>query len=214
MTPAPPAVVYEDRRLIAVSKPAGQLVIPGRGPQDEPLNRALERLSAGKVFVVHRLDKEASGLVLFAKDADTHRSLCLQFEGREVHKTYLALVAGALESDGAVERPLKEFGSGRVAVAAAGKPSLTRYRVKKRLPDATLLEVEPVTGRRHQIRVHLFSLGHPILGDPLYGSARPVGGAPRLMLHALEAVFKHEGKLLRLRAEPPDDFIAALGEAG
>jgi len=90
-----------------------------------------------------------------------------------------------VKSGGRVETPLREFGSGRVGADPAGKPSLTEYSVRARGEGCTLLTVEPKTGRRHQIRVHLYSLGHPILGDPLYGSPRPVGGAPRLMLHAL-----------------------------
>ena len=204
-------IIYEDSRILAVSKPAGQLVIVGRGDQREPLNRELERRSGAKVFVVHRLDQEASGLVLFAKDAASHRSLCLQFEERKVSKTYLALVEGAVAAEGLVDKPLREFGSGRMGVDVAGKPSLTRYRIKERFEGATLLEVEPVTGRRHQIRVHLWAIGHPILGDTVYGKNRPVGGAARLMLHALEAQFlDFESRSLRLCAPPPDDFAAIL----
>lgn len=204
-------VIYEDSRILAVSKPAGQLVIPGRGEQGEPLNRELERRSGAKVYVVHRLDQEASGLVLFTKDAASHRALCLQFEERKVSKTYLALVEGTVAAEGLVDKPLREFGSGRMGVDVAGKPSVTRYRIKERFPGATLLEVEPVTGRRHQIRVHLWAIGHPILGDTVYGKNRPVGGAARLMLHALEAEFlDFEARPLRLNAPPPDDFAAVL----
>lgn len=204
-------IIYEDSRILAVFKPAGQLVIAGRGDLGEPLNRELERLRGAKVFVVHRLDKEASGLVLFAKDAACHRALCLQFEERKVRKIYLALVEGDVCADGMVDKPLREFGSGRMGVDAAGKPSLTRYRIKERLEGATLLEVEPVTGRRHQIRVHLWAIGHPILGDLVYGKNRPVGGAARLMLHALEAGFlDFESRPLRLCAPPLDDFSAVV----
>lgn len=171
----------------------------------------MERALGGKIFVVHRLDREASGLMIFAKDAASHRLLCGLFERREVHKRYAALVMGRLAEDGVVDRPLREFGSGRTSVDPQGKESLTRYKVVEPFKNATLLEVSPVTGRRHQIRAHLYAIGHPILGDTLYGKQRPVGGAPRLMLHALEASFELEaGKPLTLRVEPPDDFADAL----
>lgn len=209
----PLAVVHEDERLIAVSKPAGQIVIPGRGVQEEPLNAQAARHAGGRVYVVHRLDREASGLVVFAKDAGTHRELCAQFETRRVRKIYLALVLGEVGDAGKVERPIRAFGSGRMGVSEGGKPSLTLYRVREKLSGATLLEVEPETGRRHQIRVHLHSLGRPIVGDPLYGENRPVGGAPRLMLHAWELSFRL-GRVLRLRAEPPDDFREVLDHWG
>lgn len=167
-----------------------------------------------KVFVVHRLDRDASGLMLFAKDADTHRRLSLMFERRQIHKKYRALVAGRVEDDGEISLSLREFGSGRTAVDLKGKESLTRYKVKERLRDATLLEVEPVTGRRHQIRAHLYATGHPILGDGLYGKERPVGGAARLMLHAWEISFELDlGKLLTLRCKPPVDFVKILERA-
>lgn len=207
----PLAVVYEDDALIAVSKPAGQIVIPGRGDLGEPLNVAAARHTGSKVFVVHRLDREASGLVLFAKDARTHQILCSLFEKRRVRKKYLALVEAQPPERGHVARPIREFGSGRMGIGEGGKPAFTRYKVRERLRGAALLEVDPVTGRRHQIRVHLYALGHPILGDPLYGAARPVGGAPRLMLHAWQLALKTDREL-ELRAELPEDFARFLAD--
>lgn len=200
----PFSVVYEDERLLAVSKAAGVPVIPGRGDVGEPLNSRLARQAGGRVYVVHRIDREASGLVLFAKDAETHRRLCSLFEARAVHKTYLAAVLGRMTGEGSIDRPLRAFGSGRMGVGAGGKPSLTRWRAVRDLPGGTLVEAEPVTGRRHQLRVHLYSVGHPILGDPLYGKPLPVGGAPRLMLHAWRLEVPELG--LRLAAEPPAGF--------
>jgi len=210
-----PLVVFQDERLIAVSKPAGQLMIPGRGPGPGlPLRQEVEAALGRKVFVVHRLDREASGITVFAKDAATHRALCLEFEKRTVRKTYLALAQGLVPSDGVVDKPLRTFGSGRMGVGEPGKASTTRYRILRRLKGSTLLEIEPSTGRRHQIRVHLYAVGHPIVGDPLYGKERPVGGAPRLMLHALELVFSGEAFAgLKLRAEPPEDFKKTLERA-
>ncbi len=204
-------IVFEDERLVAVSKPVDRVVIPGRGEVGEPLRDEAERLLGRKLLVVHRLDREASGLVVFAKDADAHRALCAGFRGRSIHKTYLALVQGALAEDGEIRSPLREFGSGRTAVDPAGKPSLTRYKVREKFSRATLLEASPVTGRRHQLRAHLYSIGHPVLGDARYGKERPVGNAPRLMLHGLEMSFKGPGgKAVVLRAEPQADFLKVL----
>lgn len=202
-------IVHEDDRILAVSKPVGRPVIPGRGEIGESIREELERLRGRKMFVVHRLDRESSGLLVLAKDAATHRRLCLEFEGRRARKIYLALVLGRIDEGGEIDRPLGVFGSGRMGVRAGGKSALTRFRVREALAGATLLEVEPVTGRRHQIRVHLWALGHPILGDPLYGEDRPVGGAARLMLHALALSFASPD-MPALRAEPGEDFLAAL----
>jgi len=201
-------VFFEDERLIAVSKPAGRPTIPGRGEVGEAVNAELERRLGRKLWVVHRLDREASGLLVFAKDAETHKALCAQFEGRSARKEYLAAVAGFLEGSGKVDAPLKEFGSGRVAPAPGGKPSLTLWRAERRLKGATLLAVEPRTGRKHQLRAHLASIGHPILGDPRYGPPpRPVGGETRLLLHAV--ALELEG-FPALRAEPDADFVRRL----
>jgi RluA family pseudouridine synthase len=203
-------VVFEDERVLAADKPAGQPTIPGRGEVREALNLELSRTCGARLFVVHRLDLEASGLVLFAKDAATHRLLCAEFEARRAEKAYLAAVAGKLEGEGVCDFPLKEFGSGRVAPSPDGKPSSTRWRAVRALRGATLLRVEPKTGRKHQIRAHLNALGRPILGDPRYGPPpRPVGGAPRLMLHAL-FLRVAAGRVYELEAPPGADFQAVL----
>lgn len=199
--------IYRDDHVLAVDKPAGMLVIPGRGPvRERSLVELLEDQLGNRLFVVHRIDRETSGLVLFALDAATHRELSLAFERRQVRKTYLAVVDGEMTGAGSIDLPLREFGSGRVAVDERGKPSRTEYRVLAPVPRGTLLEVHPVTGRRHQIRVHLYALGHPVLGDTRYGNPRPVGGAPRLMLHAwkLELAAGCAGiRLPALVVEPP-----------
>ena len=205
-------VLFQDERVLAVMKPAGQPTVPGRGDVGEPLNKELERTLGVRLWVVHRLDLEASGLVLFAKDAETHRLLCAQFEGRKAEKTYLAAVAGVVAVGGESSAPLKEFGSGRTAPAPDGRPARTRWSVERPLRGATLLRVTPETGRRHQIRAHLNAAGHPILGDPRYGPApRPVGGVPRLLLHALELRLT-VGREYVLAAPPPPDFQRELAK--
>lgn len=205
-------VIFEDSHLIVVNKPAGQLVIPGRGEAEgKPLVDELSSHIRKKAYVVHRIDRETSGLVAFAKDAKTHRELSMFWEGREVQKTYLAWVLGKMEKkEVLLDYPLKAFGSGRMGVDPKGKPSQTRYRVAKTEAQASLLEIELLTGRRHQIRVHLYQAGHPVLGDPLYGQERPVGGAPRLMLHAYRLSIPHAGETLRLECTPPADFQNSL----
>jgi 23S rRNA-/tRNA-specific pseudouridylate synthase len=135
----------------------------------------------------------------------------MQFERHEVLKSYLVLVQGRLETTGRIDQPLRAFGSGRMGIHAQGKPSSTDYQIREPLRGATLLEVTPKTGRRHQIRVHLYSIGHPVLGDPLYGKDRPVGGIARLMLHAASLEFTHpNGHRQKLQAAPPEDFANVL----
>jgi len=209
---APLEILHEDAHLLVVAKPTGVVVVPARGPvPGEPLVKLAGNHVGGKVFAVHRLDRESSGVVLFAKDEATHRELCALFGGRKVRKLYLAAVQGTVEKDGTVRRPIKEYGSGRMGFGRDGKPSATSYLVKERLKGATILEVQPETGRRHQIRVHMYSIGHPILGDNLYGNPRPIGGAPRLMLHALSVSFELPGSApLTVECPPPPDFTAVL----
>jgi RluA family pseudouridine synthase len=203
-------ILFEDERLLAACKPAGRPTIPGRGDVGEALNQELERRLGRKLFVVHRLDMESSGVIVFAKDAATHRTLCELFEGRAVKKVYAAAVSGALTGEGVISLALKEFGSGRVAPAPDGKKAVTRWTVERAYKRATLLRVEPETGRKHQIRAHLCALGYPILGDPRYGPPpRPVGGAPRLMLHASSLAFE-AGKPYEFAAELPRDFSSVL----
>lgn len=202
MTPL--GIIHEDDRLIAIDKPAGLPVIPGRNlPDHETLVAQVSAHIGGKAFVVHRLDRETSGIILFAKDAAAHRELSMQFAGRSVAKKYLALVQGRIDKDDAVEAPIRQFGSGRMGIGKTGKPAITAFGVMQASTRSSLLEVSPATGRRHQIRVHLYSIGHPVMGDRLYGADRPVGGCPRLMLHALQIIFKHpDGRMLTLTARP------------
>jgi RluA family pseudouridine synthase len=203
-----PKVLLEDDRLVAFDKPSGLASIRERGAEDNSLHALASARAGAKLFVVHRLDKDTSGVILFAKDAATHKRLSALFETRQVEKLYLAWVLGSVaRPSGLIDARLREFGSGRTGVDPRGKPASTQWSAVKREKDRTLLEVSPRTGRRHQIRVHLYSIGHPVLGDRTYGEARPVGGAPRLMLHARDLSFPWDApEPLRLTAPPPPDF--------
>ncbi len=182
----PASILYEDGDIVAVDKPEGLASIPESGPGQPSLLEQLASAYAGKLYIVHRLDKEVSGVILFARNAEAHRELNRQFEQRSVQKRYLALVHGVVEAPAmSIALPLREFGSGRMGVDLhRGKASATEAEVRRRLPGYTLLEVLPLTGRRHQIRVHLYSAGHPVVGDRRYGEPTAQQAFPRLMLHA------------------------------
>jgi RluA family pseudouridine synthase len=208
-----PRILYEDEGLVAVDKPVGMATAAGGGIEEEAsLHAWVTRQVGARTYIVHRLDRGTSGVILFAKTADEHRRLSQAFEQREVAKRYLAVVDGHVRRvSGEIAERLRTFGSGRVGVDSKGSEALTRYRRLERLQDADLLEVEPQTGRRHQIRVHCYAIGHAILGDTRYGAVRPVGGAPRLMLHAAELRLPvTDGEPLAIRADPPADFESVL----
>jgi tRNA pseudouridine32 synthase / 23S rRNA pseudouridine746 synthase len=207
-----PSVLYEDEGLVAVNKPAGMATAAGGGIEDDAsLHAWVTRHVGGRTFIVHRLDRGTSGVIVFAKTPATHRRMSQAFEGRAVGKRYLAVVDGHVRRvTGQIAEPLRTFGSGRVAVDPKGAEALTRYRRLERLQDADLLEIEPLTGRRHQIRVHCYAIGHPVLGDTRYGDDRPVGGAPRLMLHAAELRLPLDGEPLAIQADPPPDFDSVV----
>jgi RluA family pseudouridine synthase len=168
---------------------------------------------AQKLYVVHRIDRETSGVIVFARNAEAHRQLNRQFETRSVEKVYLALVHGVIADDqGEIDEPLRQFGSGRVAVdPERGKESLTEFRILHRLPAFTLVEARPHTGRRHQIRVHLYSIGHAVVGDPLYGDRTIQRSYHRLMLHAHRLSLRlPSSKGLTIEAPIPESFSRVL----
>jgi len=209
------SVLYEDDDILAVDKPEGLAAIPERHGQGGSLFELLCAERREKLYIVHRIDKETSGLILFARNTAAHRRLNRQFETRAVGKTYLALVQGIIAADGVIDQPLRQFGSGRVAVdPERGKPSTTEFRIVDRFRSHTLVEARPRTGRRHQIRVHLYSLGHPISGDPLYGDQASRQGFSRLMLHAWRlSLILPSGQPLTFEAPTPESFKAALEAA-
>ena len=210
-------ILYEDNDIIVVNKPEGMAAIPDRRRAGDSFLDVLSAERGERLYVVHRLDRETSGVIVFARTAEAHRYLNRQFEGRTVRKVYLALTHGVVGEDrGVIDKPLRQFGSGRVAVdAAAGKSSLTEFHVRERLRAHTLVEARPRTGRRHQIRVHLYSLGHPIAGDPLYGDHAGQRAYPRLMLHAHTlTVHLPSGRPQSVEAPIPDSFRSILLAAG
>ncbi|MFA6109357.1 MAG: RNA pseudouridine synthase [Candidatus Latescibacterota bacterium] len=206
-------VLYEDAGVVAVDKPAGLSAIPERDPDRPCLVSLVAAWLGERLWVVHRLDKEVSGVILFARSAEAHRHLNDEFAARRVCKTYLALAHGRISVDqGVIERPVRTFGSGRAGVDDEhGKPSRTEFAVLARASEHTLVSAHPVTGRRHQLRVHFYSLGHSLAGDPRYGDPAIQGRIPRLMLHALRLECRlPDGAPLVVEAPVPDTFTASL----
>ena len=219
-------VVYEDADLLIVDKPAGLVVHPSPGHSTGTLVHAL--LGRGTAYggiagvqrpgIVHRLDRDTSGLLMVAKDDAAQASLMAQLKARRIKKTYLALVLGSVGASlGRVEAPIGRDPKHRtrMGVVPDGRPSVTGYRVRERFGGWTLLEVDLITGRTHQIRVHLAAIDHPVAGDPVYGtgtSRRGPEGLGRLFLHAwrLELASPQDGHLIRAEAPLPPDLEAVL----
>ena len=185
-------IIYQDEALIAVNKPTGLLSVPGRGPdkQDCCLRRVAEQFP--DALMVHRLDMDTSGLILFARSIEVQRNISLQFEKREIHKVYVALVEGLLEkSVGMVDFPMRKDMEQRlppkhIVDCVRGKKALTEWQVLERYENSTRVALFPKTGRSHQLRVHMNAIGLPIVGDTIYGTA-----GERLMLHAQTLKLAH-----------------------
>lgn len=195
--PADDAVLHVDDQLVVCDKPAGLLAVPGRGEGGERNLHAWLRERWPDVEIVHRLDMATSGLMVFARGQDALRRLSAEFAGRRVHKRYEAVVAGVPEGGGdwaEIDLPLACDWPRRPMQKvdfAHGRPSRTRWRCLARAGDTTRVELEPVTGRSHQLRVHLLAIGHPIVGDPLYAPPPWRSRSPRLLLHARELGVVH-----------------------
>ncbi|HEY7674930.1 MAG TPA: 23S rRNA pseudouridine(1911/1915/1917) synthase RluD [Burkholderiales bacterium] len=216
-------VIHEDDDILVLNKPAGLVVHPGSGNWRGTLLNALlhhcTKLSAlPRAGIVHRLDKDTSGLLVVAKTLRAQTDLIRQLQARTVKREYLAVVRGRVAAGGEMSAPVGRDPRNRVrmAVVQTGRPALTRYKVARRFADATLLECSLATGRTHQIRVHMQALGHPLLGDPVYGGGRrsrlhslPIG---RQALHASRLEFVHpvSGARMRFVAPVPKDFAALL----
>jgi 23S rRNA pseudouridine1911/1915/1917 synthase len=225
-------IVYEDEDLVIVNKPAGMVVHVGAGVRSGTLVNALLHhvgtlARAGgdlRPGIVHRLDRMTSGLVIVAKNDAALRDLSAQFKSREVRKTYIALVHGRVQADrGEIERPVGRDPRRRTRMRASGiaaRQALTGFEVRRRFRHFTLLEVHPRTGRTHQIRVHLASVGHPVVGDTLYGAPSRLGAGsreetktlPRTFLHAAAIQFRHPrtGQAMSFQSALPIDLAGFL----
>ena len=204
-------ILASDDTFFVVNKPSGLLSVPGRGPDKTDCVSARLQARFSDALVVHRLDMETSGLMLFARGIDAQRTLSRAFEARTVHKRYIAVVAGVMTDDeGSVELPLICDWPNRprqIVDHTIGKPSLTNYRVIARnaAMQTTRVELMPVTGRSHQLRVHMAALGHSLLGDSLYASPEVRASSARLLLHASALKFAHplSGEMLNFESNAP-----------
>ena len=203
-------VVYEDEAVLVIDKPAGLVVHPGAGNTDGTalnalLSHAPELAGLARAGIVHRLDKQTSGLMVVAKTEAVRLNLIEQLEARSVSRTYMTIVEGPLIAGGTVDAPVGPHAPdrGRMAVSSKGKPAITHYRVERKFPAHTLLRVNLETGRTHQIRVHMAHIHHPVVGDPVYGGrlrlpracseelAEALRGFKRQALHATHLEFDH-----------------------
>lgn len=229
----PPNILFEDEHLLMVDKPAGFLSIPDRyNPKLLNLKTYFEHRDT-PVFIVHRLDKDTSGVICLAKDAESHKTLNKQFENRTVKKQYLCITEGVFfEKEGIIDQPIARSQSrtAKMMVHKTGKPSQTRYEVIQEFGHYSLVRVFPLTGRQHQIRVHMSAIGHPLVVDPIYSTSegfflsqikrkynlgkdqeeRPLMG--RTTLHAERLEIKHPKtkELLSVEAPQPKDFRAVI----
>ena len=219
-------VVLEDEHLMVVDKPAGVVVHPGAARRTGTLAQALRGRAAGgpdpeRAGIVHRLDRDTSGLMVVAKSEEAHRKLVAMIRRREVERRYLALVAGRPDAtSGRIDAPLGRDRARRTAMSTASdrtRPAVTHFEVAEALPRTTLLAVSLETGRTHQIRAHLAAIGHPVCGDPRYGGARCGSrlGLERQFLHANKLMFSHPitGGQVACESKPPADLLRSLGAA-
>ena len=229
-------IIFQNNNFIAINKPAGLLTIPDREGKEVSLKQLLKE-KFGVIFTVHRLDKDTSGVVVFAKNEAAHKHLSQQFEGRETAKIYNGLVLGKpVDKEGTINEPIAEHPNkkGMMTVWRKGKESITEYSVLENYRLYSWLQFQILTGRTHQIRVHMKHLGHPIVCDPLYGDGKPVFISQikskfklsqseeeerpilaRLALHALQLRFKGlGGEEYNLEAPLPKDLRATLNQLG
>ena len=204
----PLRILHEDQALLVVDKPSGLLSVPGKGPHLADCLIARVQAAFPDALLVHRLDRDTSGVMVFALTPHAQRHLGLQFEKRQTKKTYVAIVSGHVsERTGIVDLPLIVDWPNRplqMVDFENGKQAITEWRVARTEGTNTRMRLYPQTGRSHQLRVHMKEIGHPILGDPFYASGAALD-APRLMLHAEELRLRHPegGKGMRFRAPAP-----------
>ena len=224
-------VVHEDADLLVIDKPPGLVVHPGAGNPRGTLQNALlhfdpQLANVPRAGIVHRIDKDTSGLLVVARNLRAHAALVAMLSAREIHRRYAAIVNGVPVAGGVIDAPLDRHPTDRLrrAVREGGRPARTHYRVREKFRAHALLQCELESGRTHQIRVHMAHAGYPLVGDPLYGGGLklPRGASPHLAkvlrgfkrqaLHAEHLEFAHpvSGKAMRFDAQPPEDFLQLL----
>ena len=222
----PIEIVYEDDDIVVVNKPKGMVVHPANGNPNGTLVNAVMAACKGTLSgiggeirpgIVHRLDKDTSGLLIIAKNDKAHINMSNQIKNREVRKKYIALVRGIVNEDEAtINMPIGRSTKDRkkMSVRKDGKEAITHFRVIKRYNKYTLLEIKIDTGRTHQIRVHMAEIGHPVVGDMVYSNGKNEFGIEGQMLHAKSLEFKHPvtGKMMNLEADLPQYFKEVLNE--
>ncbi|HEY3316471.1 MAG TPA: RluA family pseudouridine synthase [Bacillota bacterium] len=217
-------IVFEDADLLVINKSRGMVVHPAAGHGHGTLVNALLRHCKDlsgindviRPGIVHRLDRDTTGLLVVAKTDQAHLSLAEQIKDRRLKRRYLAVVSGGIKDDrGVIEAPIARHpvDRKRMAVVEGGRPARTRFTVRERFPRATLVEAELDTGRTHQIRVHFSFIGHPVLGDPVYGPKKKVPFVEGQALHAWSISFRHPrtGEEMTFTREPPGDFETLVG---
>lgn len=228
-------ILYEDDDLVIINKPSGLLVVPDRFDANLPNLRKILTEKYGQIFVVHRIDRDTSGVICFAKNEETHKYLSKLFEEHQIGKYYTGLVSGrVIPGEGRIDKPIIEHpaANGKMLVAKKGKASVTDYKVVSQWPLYSLVEFQIHTGRTHQIRVHMQSIGHPIVCDELYGDGKPFFLSDikkkyklsekdeeerpllgRLALHARRLEFKKaDGKEIIAEASLPKDIAACVNQ--
>ncbi|WP_121353428.1 RluA family pseudouridine synthase [Flavisolibacter nicotianae] len=229
-------IIFQNEDFVAINKPSGLLTIPDREGKDVSLKTVL-KINFGEIFTVHRLDRDTSGIVVFALNEKTHKHLSLQFENRDTSKIYYGLVLGKpAEQEGVINEPIAEHPTkkGVMTVWRKGKESITEFKVQESFRLYSWMQFRILTGRTHQIRVHMKHLGHPIVCDPLYGDGKPVLLSQikskfklsqadeeerpilsRLALHAAQLTFRDmQGNEINLEAPLPKDLRATLNQLG
>jgi 23S rRNA pseudouridine955/2504/2580 synthase/23S rRNA pseudouridine1911/1915/1917 synthase len=228
-----PEIIFSDDNFLALNKPSGMLTLPDRFDTDLPSLKQWLAARYPQVYIVHRLDRDTSGLIIFARNAQAHQYLSKLFESREVTKTYLGLVIGTpVEQEGTIDAPIGEHPviKGKMAVVRKGKHSVTHYTVLESLGKYCWTQFRIETGRTHQIRVHMANAGHPLVADPIYGNGQPLLLSSikhrfklsksseeerpllnRLALHASTLSFAApDGSIMKLEAPLPKDLDATL----
>ena len=222
----PLEIIYEDKDIIVINKPKGLVVHPANGNPDGTLVNAIMAICKDSLSgiggeirpgIVHRLDKDTSGILIVAKNDEAHINLSQQIKNREVKKTYIALVRGVVkENEATIDMPIGRSKNDRkkMAVDKNGKNAVTHFKVLKRYDGYTLLQVSIETGRTHQIRVHLSEIGYPVVGDIVYSNGKNKFGVVGQCLHAKSLDFKHPitGKEMHLEAELPEYFKEIIKE--